>query len=767
MAVNDDKPQPDSFLNRYRWSGSNKLHSVCTATRVVVSDAGIFSPDPDSAILISTSDVDRMPAKIGFGDVWVDSGARALVESVLPSEFLVSPIQGETEFWAVHFAPEEFTSGPALIGRGDELEKIIGLIEQNRLVQLVGIPGVGKSSLLRSAAAILSSSTNQSVRMVSLHACPARANLGYFIAQEATHSSVDGPYLPILKLGFRDEPMILMIDQAGAYLNELGPLVEEILAELPHVGIVIASHIVFEHPAAVRMDLAPLPTCDPDASEDDIHGSATYQLFVAQAERCGDTTFSPEDAPLVAQICRDLEGVPGSILVAASWTRELSLEQIIVRTAANEQPDALKGPLAKVFAASFSSATADCRKLIGFASHANGVLSQDELVSLADAAGLTAEAADAEIGDAKDRFFLLPANEGFRIPRLLRNLAKDDNQEAYVNWLTKRVLALSPPAFATDIPSLSALVRRLEDATLAIAELLKCRESAAQGIKLALGLFPVFFRRCMYEAGVELYESVLRMEGLPTEEELLLRHRLIHMLSVLSRFLEARALCVRTMLKVRRLGAKVDIANIRYSMGVVRIEQCHYRKAMRHFRRAAALRKELELWSPALVSQALYVSCAENAGEIETAFTALAEAESLVKDHPAETQQMAKLLDYNACNTILESDPSNRAVRDRVKQILLDRVQFAVDSRSLVDVFSVVRTIAYTVHRLGFANPSRQLIAKEIALREQVGLRMTPRMELRLVKFLEEIGTVGETPVAVSSLEELVHEAKSTLAKTW
>ena len=119
-------------------------------------------------------------------------------------------------------------------------------------------------------------------------------------------------------------------------------LLAEILRAAPGVQILATSRERLQLRGEHVLALGGLDYPDHEASRrlPDAAGTATYlaaypafQLFLESARRVQPgIALPPEDLSVILQICRQVEGLPLALELAASWADTLSLDQILVET---------------------------------------------------------------------------------------------------------------------------------------------------------------------------------------------------------------------------------------------------------------------------------------------------------------------------------------------------------------------------------------------------------------------------------------------------
>src|SRR5206468_12577874 len=118
----------------------------------------------------------------------------------------------------------------------------------------------------------------------------------------------------------RHKRMLLIFDSCEHVLDALAPLAESIVREATELHILATSRESFRTEGERVHRLFPLD-CPPQRaglSAADVLAYPAAQLFVERiAESLSEFELSEEDAPLVAEICRRLDGIALAIELAA------------------------------------------------------------------------------------------------------------------------------------------------------------------------------------------------------------------------------------------------------------------------------------------------------------------------------------------------------------------------------------------------------------------------------------------------------------------
>jgi len=202
------------------------------------------------------------------------------------------------------------------------------------LLSLTGPGGVGKTRLALAIASDVAAHFADGVAWVDL--APIRdpalvvstvaAALGITPSRE---TSVDIALVRYL----RPRQMLLFLDNCEHLLSGVGPLVADLLVQCPALQILASSRA----PLRVRgervllVDPLPLPSIDAH-SLIAIAGNDAVQLFVERAQDAWPTfQLTNTNAPAVAAICRQIDGLPLAIELAAARITVLSPEALLAQ----------------------------------------------------------------------------------------------------------------------------------------------------------------------------------------------------------------------------------------------------------------------------------------------------------------------------------------------------------------------------------------------------------------------------------------------------
>jgi len=230
--------------------------------------------------------------------------------------------------------PAEATS---FIGRRHELAEIRKKLTEARLVSLVGPGGVGKTRLAIRAAANLGRGFRGGPWLVELAEIsdPALVGNAVMLALDLRDQAAPEP-LALLLSYLRDKELLLVVDNCEHLLDAAAQVVTSVLKAAPGVRVVATSREPLSVPGEHVVPVPPLelPARQADEPLARILQNEAVMLFTERAVAASGTfeLTSANRGPVV-ELCRNLDGLPLAIELAAVRTRVLTVEQILDRLA--------------------------------------------------------------------------------------------------------------------------------------------------------------------------------------------------------------------------------------------------------------------------------------------------------------------------------------------------------------------------------------------------------------------------------------------------
>jgi predicted ATPase/DNA-binding SARP family transcriptional activator len=214
----------------------------------------------------------------------------------------------------------------SFVDRERELGQIVDLLREHRLVTLTGPPGVGKSRLALEAVRSFESEVRDGGWLVDLARAGGATDVVRVVAQALDARGGDALARAIGRL--RDADAVLILDSCEHVIEEAGRVAWALLRECPGVRVLATSREALHLVGETRLRVAPLAVPDPESADRD--QSAAVQLFAARA-RAARPGFelTAEAAPIVAEISRQIDGLPLAIELAAARVNHLGLTELL------------------------------------------------------------------------------------------------------------------------------------------------------------------------------------------------------------------------------------------------------------------------------------------------------------------------------------------------------------------------------------------------------------------------------------------------------
>jgi predicted ATPase/class 3 adenylate cyclase len=223
----------------------------------------------------------------------------------------------------------------ALIGRERDVTEIEALLSKHRLVTLVGAGGIGKTSLSLQVGADLLARFPDGAWFVELAPLDRAELVGEAVAA-VLGLPVHGerPATDAIAAFLRSRRVLLILDNCEHVIAGAATLADALLKTCPGVSLLASSRealsVAGEHAYPVPLLDVPPPSMSLTATQAMEH-SAVHLFVERAASALGRFSLTDETAPIVAEICRRLDGIPLAIELAAPRLKVLTPKALQAR----------------------------------------------------------------------------------------------------------------------------------------------------------------------------------------------------------------------------------------------------------------------------------------------------------------------------------------------------------------------------------------------------------------------------------------------------
>lgn len=231
-----------------------------------------------------------------------------------------------------HNLPAQATS---FVGRDRELADAKALLRNHRLVTLVGVGGIGKTRLSLEVGRAALDDNPDGVWFVDLAPLSDKALVAHAVASAVgLRGQPARPAIEALVEYLGDRRCLVILDNCEHLLDGCAETARQLLRSAPHVKLLATSRVHLNVAGESTYVIPPLQFCIP-ADTTAIAASSrldAVDLFADRA-RAAHSTFevTRDNAATIMEICRQIDGIPLAIELAAARVRALSLGEIRAR----------------------------------------------------------------------------------------------------------------------------------------------------------------------------------------------------------------------------------------------------------------------------------------------------------------------------------------------------------------------------------------------------------------------------------------------------
>jgi predicted ATPase len=223
----------------------------------------------------------------------------------------------------------------SFIGRERELVDLQALLAKQRLVTLIGLGGIGKTRLSMQLAAQVLDDYPDGVWFVELAPLADPQLVPQAVASVlGVKEDAGRPIIEALTRFVQDRRLLITFDNCEHVVQACADLANQLLRASPNVKLLASSREALQIAGEVTYPVPPLGVPDhrhvPTVA--DVAAQESVRLFVDRV-RVAQPAFvvDEENALAVGQICRQLDGIPLALELAAARARQMSVTTLASR----------------------------------------------------------------------------------------------------------------------------------------------------------------------------------------------------------------------------------------------------------------------------------------------------------------------------------------------------------------------------------------------------------------------------------------------------
>jgi predicted ATPase/class 3 adenylate cyclase len=220
----------------------------------------------------------------------------------------------------------------SFVGRERDLDEVGKLLEETRLLTLVGVGGLGKTRLALHAAAKVLDHYRDGVWFVELASLSEARLVPQAVASVLRIKEAAGrPLIESLLEYVADLRLLLILDNCEHLGHACAELVKRVLHAGSRLKVLATSREHLHVAGETTYPMAPLtvPDSQKPVTVEALGQYEAARLFIDRAAAAQPAFHAtPQNASALANICRQLDGIPLALELAAARVRALSVEKI-------------------------------------------------------------------------------------------------------------------------------------------------------------------------------------------------------------------------------------------------------------------------------------------------------------------------------------------------------------------------------------------------------------------------------------------------------
>src|SRR6267154_2081390 len=208
-----------------------------------------------------------------------------------------------------------------MVGRGDVVVEIQGLLQtEQRLITILGAGGMGKTTVALAVGHSALADFSGAVFFVDLSTVRDKEQvIGAIASATGLDPQLVDPKEALLNFP-RPRRVLIILDSCEHLIEKIAEIADYIFQNTPDIYILATSREALHVPGERVLRLCPLdcPPEQPGLTASEVLAYPAARLFAERVSvRRGDFSLRDDEAPMVAEICRKLDGIALAIELAA------------------------------------------------------------------------------------------------------------------------------------------------------------------------------------------------------------------------------------------------------------------------------------------------------------------------------------------------------------------------------------------------------------------------------------------------------------------
>src|ERR1700730_5069756 len=222
-----------------------------------------------------------------------------------------------------------------MVGRDNVVLELQGLLRTGqRLITILGAGGIGKTTVALSVGHGALANFSGAAFFVDLSTVDDQEHLiGAIASAVGLGPQLVDPKQALLNF-LRPRRVLIILDSCEHLIEKVAEIADHIFQNSPGIHILATSRQAFAVPGERVLHLCPLdcPPEQPGLTASEVLAYPAARLFAERVSvRRGDFSLGDDEAPMVAEICRKLDGIPLAIELAAGRAAIFGVSNTVAR----------------------------------------------------------------------------------------------------------------------------------------------------------------------------------------------------------------------------------------------------------------------------------------------------------------------------------------------------------------------------------------------------------------------------------------------------